>query len=305
MHFFWRLNTLLFLLLTMSTQAMALTVYDVIQLSKKSYSDQDIIALIKATDSAFELKADDIPRLTKLGVSEPVIQVMLSAVPTETTNKPDHDTATPEPSTTITTPAEIAPRVAIQSESITEAGSGGHHHQVIKFSGIDLFILRDEGSYSSVTARANAIANRLRTASTMDGQFQSLHVKGKDTIIFTGTSQSIKIVSVSVKDARAYQRRSGRRVTSDLLASYWSDLLSDYWSIALSGQPPERLSKLHEGEALQELYKRLDTSNSDNMNKLSNAFKLLPKQEQDHLSQLATSIPRDFSAKDDHEEKTP
>ena len=73
-----RFSTAIFLMLAVSVQATAMTVYDVIQLSKKSYSDQDIISLIEITDSAFELKAEDISRLVELGVSEPVIQVMLN-----------------------------------------------------------------------------------------------------------------------------------------------------------------------------------------------------------------------------------
>ncbi len=70
--------------LFLCSQAFALTIYDVLQLSGKEYSDDDIIALIQATNSAFELKAEDIPRLMELGVSETVIQTMLKAVPEET-----------------------------------------------------------------------------------------------------------------------------------------------------------------------------------------------------------------------------
>jgi len=62
---FSRISVALFLILATSTQASALTVYDVIQLSNKNYSDQDIIALVKATDSAFALKADDVSRLVE------------------------------------------------------------------------------------------------------------------------------------------------------------------------------------------------------------------------------------------------
>jgi len=316
-----RLMVALVLMLGMTTQVTAMTVYDVIQLSKKSYSDQDIIALIETTNSAFELKADDIPRLVELGVSEQVIQVMLKAVPAEPPLASAPDTAPgkygalpvdkqPGSGTAIAYIAseKLVPRADISSEPLREAGSGGHRHQVIMLSGIRLFVLRDESGYPTVTVRARTVAERLRAASTMDdGQFQPAHVAGSDAVIFTAdkTTRTITVVSVSPQDASAYQRRSGRRVTPDLLAAYWSDLLTDYWSLALDSQPPVRLAKLHEGEALQELYDRLDTSIENNTDRLTGAFQSLSKQEQEHLSQLAVSVPRGFSDTDEHSGETP
>lgn len=304
-----RLNAVLFLMLAVSAQATAMTVYDVIQLSKKSYSDQDIIALIETTGSAFELKADDIPRLVKLGVSEPVIQIMLSAVPTEPPVESSLDAA---PDQLATIPLDIksdklVPRAVVDSEPLTEPGSGQHHHQAINFSGIRLFVLRDEGGYPSVAARARMVADRLRAASALDGQFRPAHVADSDTVVFTvaGTSQTVMVISISAQDASAYQRRSGRRVTPDLLATYWSDLLTDYWSIALGSRPPDRLSMLHEGEALQELYKNLDMSINNDADRLTGAFQSLPKRERDHLLQLAVSVPRGFNADASHAGKTP
>jgi len=99
-----RLNIVLVLLLAVSTQATAITVFDVIQLSKKNYGDQEIIALIEATDSAFELKADDVTRLADLGIGEPVIQAMLKAVPAE----PAHNDA---PDKYVTNPGSIIRKV--------------------------------------------------------------------------------------------------------------------------------------------------------------------------------------------------
>jgi len=316
-----RFIVILFLMLAVPAQVAAMTVYDVIQLSKKSYSDQDIIALIETTDSAFELNADDIPRLVELGVSESVIQVMLSAVPAEPPVEPAPDVA---PDKFATVPAgnrdddvgtastyinsdRLVPRAEIDSEPLVESGSGGHRHEVVNLSGIRLFVLRDEGIYPSVTARARVVAERLRVASARDGQFQPVHVAGSDAVMFTvtETAQTVTVVSVSVQDANAYQRRSGRRVTPDLLAAYWSDLLTDYWSIALGSRPPDRLVMLHEGEALQDLYERLDTSINNAADRLTAAFQSLPKQERKHLLQLAEFVPRDFNAADEHTGEAP
>ncbi len=310
-YFYWRLNVVLFLMLAASAQVTAMTVYDVIQLSKKNYSDQDIIALIETTDSAFELKADDIPRLVELGVNEPVIQVMLSATPDTASDQfatiPVNNKPVSETVNAGTGSEKLVPRAEIDSEPLTEPDSGRHHHQAINLSGIRLFVLRDEGGYPSVTARAKVVADRLKAASAMDGQFQPAHVTGSDAVMFTvpGTTQTVMVVSVSAQDASAYQRRSGRRVTPDLLASYWSDLLTDYWSIALGGRPPDRLSMLHEGEALQELYESLDTSIDNDADRLTSAFQSLPKQERDHLLQLAVSVPRNFNTTEVHTGEAP
>lgn len=316
-----RLSLALYLLLAVSAPATAMTAYDIIQLSKKGYSDQDIIALIKTTDSAFELQADDISRLIELGVSDLVVQAMLKAVPGEPSvdsspatapgqysenlfgYKPDSETVT-----VYITPGNSVPRVDINSELLEEFGSGGHHHQVITLSGIRLFVLRDEGAFPTVEARVNAVTDHLSIASTMhDGQFRPAHVAGSDAVVFAvpGTSQTITIVSVSAQDASAYQRRSGRWVDPELLAAYWSDLLTDYWSLALGNQPPDRLSALHEGEALQELYNALDTSIDNNTDRLAGAFQSLTKQERDHLSQLALSVPHAFSSINEHTGVTP
>lgn len=316
-----RFSLALYLLLAMSAQVMAMTAYDVIQLSKKSYSDQDIIALIKITDSAFELQADDISRLVELGVSDVVIQAMLKAVPAEPQvysapgsapgkyyesrfdQKPGNEAAT-----VYITPGNSVPHADINSEPLEEPGSGGHSHQVITLAGIRLFVLRDEGGYPTVTARVMAVTDRLSSASAMnDGQFHPAHVAGSDAVVFTvaGTGRTITVISVSAQDASAYQRRSGRPVTSDLLAAYWSDLLTDYWSLALGGQSPDRLTTVHEGEALQELYNALDASIDNNTDRLTGAFQSLPRQERDHLSQLAMSVPRTFNATNEHTGEIP
>jgi len=69
------------LLFVIPLSSQALSVYDVIQLSQKNYSDQNIVALIQDTGSAFKLEAKDVVRLKELGLSEPVIRTMLKAIP--------------------------------------------------------------------------------------------------------------------------------------------------------------------------------------------------------------------------------
>jgi hypothetical protein len=60
-----------------TTPAHAVSIYDVIQLSKNGYGERDIVRILDATNSAFELTADDVIRLKRLGVGETVVQRML------------------------------------------------------------------------------------------------------------------------------------------------------------------------------------------------------------------------------------
>lgn len=309
------------LALTVCGQVYALTVYDVIQLSSKDYSDQDIVTLIEVTDSAFALKAEDIPRLMDLGVSETVIQTMLKAKHSEPLSDSPADPAQQEANAQVITehndatdrvakPAGTATvyitshktvaRKGFIAEPFEEAAAGGHRHRIITLSGMQLFVLRDEGQYASVAARGDTVVNRLEEAASFgSGTFQPVHMAGKDTVMFSGSNgaRAVVIVSVSEQDAHTYQRRSGRRVTAELLAAYWSALLSDYWSIAIADEPPARLTSLHEGEALQALYDRLAESGTSDGSKLAGTLQSLSHQEQQHLLRLATGVPHDFNTR--------
>ena len=61
--------------------AWAVSIYDVIELSRQGYSGEDIVNIVRTTRSVFKLTAADIPRLKELGVSEAVIRVMLESGP--------------------------------------------------------------------------------------------------------------------------------------------------------------------------------------------------------------------------------
>lgn len=310
-------------------QAYALTVYDVIQLSDKNYSDDDIIALFQATNSAFEIKAEDIPRLMELGVSETVIQAMLKAVPEQTdANRTASSPATAPGAAISPTPIKPAPGSGTAANTATvfiapsqtiaggsldfspfrEPGAGEHHHSAVNLAGVRLLILRDEGSFSSVATRAGAVVRRLEQAvSAGAGAFHPDHAAGRDSVMFYGrnTYRPMMILKISHADADAYQRRSGRAVSPALLAAYWSDLLSDYWSIAVNGTTPTRLSDLHEGEALQALYEKWKTSSDTETTRLADAARLLPSQEQKHLLRLATTVPHDFLINGSHVAEQP
>lgn len=310
-------------------QAIALTVFDVIQLSDKNYTDDDIIALIEVTDSAFELQAEDITQLMKLGVSETVIQTMLQTKPDKTAHIPATDTATPhadqsdnktpheahhsknttkDVAETFIPPAQNIAGGILEVKSFQESGAGHHSHSAIYLSGVQLLILRAEGIFPSIQSRGKAVVKRLEQIISLgDGNFRPDRVNGADAVVFYKNSKQTPIVvmNVSESDANAYQRRSGRKVNSKLLAAYWSDLLSDYWSIVVDQTTPTRLSKLHEGEALTALYEQWETASKTDTNRLQDAVQRLPQQEQQHLLRMAAAVPHDFRMAQSHRMKQP
>ena len=203
--------------------ASSLSIFDVIQLSKKGYTDEEIVALIEATDSLFELQAEDLPRLKQLGVSETVIRAMLQRVPEETTRTaPAGETpvdrasvaeATDEHEHTGEAPAagissdrsaavrpvdprrlwkerslvadpapesyEPSPAPSIRAYQdlvsfypVQEERAGGHQHMALTLSGLEVLLLRDEGAFPSMQARALEVTQRLDAAWTQgDGTF--------------------------------------------------------------------------------------------------------------------------------------
>jgi len=326
---FQRLFATIALILMAPALASALSVYDVIQLSQKNYSDQDIVSLIQATNSAFALNAEDIVRLNQMGISEPVIQAMLEAIPDVTAanppagypppppvteNNPDHTEHTQTNSshtsstTVIVAPTNHTAEGLFGFEPYGEAGSGHHHHNAVNLAGVQLFILRNEGGFPTVAERSSTIVKRLeKAAAAGTGTFRPNPETTSDSVMFYGRDSDVPvtILNVSQSDAIAYQRRSGRAVTPAVLAAYWSDLLSDYWSIVINQSAPERLSDLHEGEVLQSLYEQWEISSVTESAKLEDAVQLLPRQQQQHLRRLAITVPHDFKISDIHLARQP
>jgi len=190
------------------------------------------------------------------------------------------------------------------SMSVNEEGAGGHQHQAITFGNIKLLILRDEGTYSSVSARVVSVERRLQEARSIGkGIFKAGHtVGGVHTVVFQAQDgREIVIITASKRDAQTYQARSGRYVNSDILADYWSDLLTDFWLIIFQAAEPTRLNNLHEGEALMELFKQLTEVKNGGAKQLTEVVRTLPRKVQKHLELLAATVPREFGSNSKHE----
>ena len=106
--------------------------------------------------------------------------------------------------------------------------------------------------------------------------------------------REVPIVTVNRHDAHAFDVRSERRVSADLLADYWSALLNDYWAIVFQQRPPNHLTRLHRGEALMLLFEVVNNTTDDEPHSLGLAVQQLPRPVQRHLERLALAVPDDF-----------
>ncbi|MES1956339.1 hypothetical protein [Salinisphaera hydrothermalis] len=288
--------------------AQALSVYDIIQLSKADYSDDQLIRLVDTTNAVFELDAGDITRLKKLGVSEPVIRRMLQS-PASQEDEADAAGASaiagqsgPESRSSIPRTASAAPSppaAIFDVQSMTEQAAGGHQHAGVMLDGATVLVLRDEAGYNSVLARARAVAKSLDQAARDDeGQFRSVSddAQAPEVYFYGPAGRASRILAVSAHDAYAYDARSVVHVTPRVLADYWAALLNDYWALALRQQAPSHLTGLHPGDALQLLYRKLgpEASVMDDPRQFRQTVTQLPGTARQHLESLARSVPEGF-----------
>jgi len=350
----------LLILFLASAPAVALSIFDIILLSKKGYADEEIIALIESTDSMFELEAEDLPRMKELQVSEAVIRAMLERVPAEAPGNPPRpdstfggsdvgtatlETAMDEPEHAheeadgegheetlepegqdheaeawrqrsppgggaIPTPADqpVSPDFAsgrtdlpvVSFYTIPEERSGHHLHLAVTFSGLEVMILRAEGSFPSIQARAAEVVQRLDAAVALgDGSFVAgSDARGPNVVFQSAASgERVTVVEVGAGDAHAYERRSGRQVDRALLAAYWADLLSDFWDVSM-GRPPRRTVGLHDGDALGVLHEALKSSVGQ-AGGLRAAAELMPSSLRHHLERLTAVVPVDYEGPGD------
>lgn len=311
----------------------AVSIYDVIELSGQGYGDEEVVKIIRSTRSVFDLKVEDVPRLKSLGVSETVIRAMLGATPAASSGgeaslnlTDDRDRISPADSAAANDYIEditdsvsdrssqpgssgyelAVSRVLIPDrfgvELVSEEASGDHRHAYVTLTGVPVLILRDEGRYRTVVNRGEVIARNLEEATRAgEGRFEALHANGADMVVFHGAKfRDIPIVTVNDRDVHAYDVRSERRVTSDLLAAYWAALLNDYWAIAFLHRSPSRLVNLHRGDAFVVLFNLVNRMGSDEPTNLGLAVRQLPGTIQGHLERLAQSVPDDFEESSEH-----
>ncbi len=253
---------LVLLLFSLPAPLTAISVYDVIRLSQEGYADDEIVGIIRATDSRFVLSAEDALRLRGEGVTEPVIREMLSRpAPDRKAGSPSPPVAS-EPGRSAPSPSgaggnrPVPRRGALFAGSpYSEPGTDHHAYAAVTLAEIEVVVLRDAAGFSSPLSRARAVAARLNgLAARASGRFAAREARGEAKVIFEASGgPSSEILMVTPADIEAYRALSRREVTAATLASFWAALLNDYWSIAVAGQPPRYLTDSRDGEALERL----------------------------------------------------
>ncbi|MFB3106116.1 MAG: hypothetical protein ACE1ZA_14525, partial [Pseudomonadales bacterium] len=188
---------------------------------------------------------------------------------------------------------------------VSEEAAGDHQHVYVTLSGLPILILRDEGNFRTVENRGEAVTRNLEDAIQMGkGRFKVTHVNGEEVVVYHGAQlREVPIVTVNRRDAHAYDVRSERRVTSDLLAAYWTALLNDYWAITFLERPPKQLTNLHRGDALVLLFELVYRTGYDEPVNLGLAAQQLPGTILGHLERLALAVPDDFDTSPEHVEE--
>ena len=91
--------------LALAPPAQAVSVYDVILLSQNGFSEPEILRILDATESAFTISADDVVRLKRLGVGEPVAgETLVHVDPSHSQVSPKNTAPGPYPPNSTMTP---------------------------------------------------------------------------------------------------------------------------------------------------------------------------------------------------------
>ena len=180
------------LLLAIPGLGMAVTLNDVIQLSRGGYSDKQIIKLVQITQSRFQLDAATLITLKEAGVSENVIRALIKSAPPKPSSLPPP--APPEDSiergpngvqsanaphghspdddeafgVSISSPPasreilfRTGPFSSSPFEETASSHADSHQHFALALSGLPVFILRSETGYPTIADRSRDVITRL------------------------------------------------------------------------------------------------------------------------------------------------
>ncbi|MAT65617.1 MAG: hypothetical protein CMQ43_03085 [Gammaproteobacteria bacterium] len=277
--------------------AQAVTVYDVIALTRADIGASRIIEVMDATGARFALSAEDVLLLDQVGVEEAVIQRMLEAAVAPAQLR---STEMPAVARTARTDRETVRSPVfgvVDAVTADDTAATDDEARALTLGGLPILILRDRGSYASTALRARVLADRLaRLMSVGDGRFEASVSDMSASIVFVATGgETHPVLEATAADALAYDRRSVARVTPTLLGRYWAAVLEDFTGLAVRGREPRRLDDLHQGDAIVLLDRAMRAvRDADGRTTMATASTYLPGPVRQHLAGLAGSVPEDF-----------
>lgn len=327
---FWPLWMLLGILLAAPVNSWAMSLADVIELSRAGYSDEQLIELIQITHARFQLDAESVITLKKAGVSPTVVKALIEAgaprspsspppgAPddssttdtiegAESHSDPDHTPGEHEASpqhTSRSSRAFVLESGPFSSYPFEETGMGHHQHHALAVRGLPILILRSEAGHHSVSERAREVTGRLNRAvvDRPGGFFVAMGEPDVAVWYRTGASDpAVRILEVDRGDVVAYQRRSLGPVSRKRLAAYWAALISDYTQLFVLGRAPTELTRSHLGETLDRIYEELRYATAEETGALPGETRVmlevldhLTGEDKEHLLELATRLPAEF-----------
>ena len=288
--------TALSFLLVVAPPAVAVSLFDVVQLAKAGYSDSQIIDIVRKTESRFYIDADTIITLKKEGVSEKLLRALLEVRSDEpppidaadrdrndeswrngTTRSPapgDERLASPPAAherhvameATDQTPADPVPErtaadhalftVVEFDEGSTASSHADHLHHALAIEGVPLLVLRSESGHATVALRAGEIAESLNAVGAVPGRFRAV-TSPTAAVVYETEGNVRQVLAVTRGDVVAYQRRSLGSVTPGRLAGWWAALLNDFTSVLVRGEAAHQLPSLRAGAPLDSIQKAL------------------------------------------------
>jgi len=319
----WWWISLLFAALLFSSPAHALTLEDILALTRLGYDEVAIVKLIEDTGSVFHLTAPDLIELKNAGVSEKVLQAMIRtrapAFPDQkidsllpSSARHEHEPApgarevfhgSREPPDALPAAAFRTPRRPLEWSAYAfdeDDHAGGHEHAAVALGELDILVLRDEAAFPDVLQRASAVSERLRAAFDDPSMTFEARPGAKGFWVYAVSSANHReeeLLEVNPRDAVSFARRSARAVEPGVLARWWAALLRDYHRVLACGEPPRDTAELHVGKALVVLYERARDAAPEGAlppAAVNHALASLTKTQWEHLKEMAGSVPRDF-----------
>lgn len=278
----------------------AVSLYDIIQLAKKGYRDNQIVGIIETTDSRFQVDADTVLTLKREGVSETVIQAIVA----RSDGPPDtsRDSVREEPPPRASQPASRDDEWRTRGDRATAAQAepphqhdeqaeadedhdvvpkatapAGHAHAATSATSFSYFPFEENGAghhqhialalgdVPIIVLRSEggyaSIAQRAHAAA------DALNRAASEGLSLTSSDDGVLaggklILRVERGDVVSLQRRSAGVAAPARIASYWAALLGDYVDLA-AGREPTHLASSGIG-SIRSLYRELAAAPASN-----------------------------------------